>query len=74
MPQSSPEFNNERLNVDQRIELIGLLRYSLPDSPDGLPLPAWHCEELERRLAAADASPEAGIPWKQVKARLRGQG
>ena len=26
--------------------------------------------ELDRRIAAADADPEAGVPWEIVKARL----
>lgn len=73
MPQSLPDFDIEKLTVEQRLELIGLLWDSIPDTPDGLQVPEWHREELERRLASADAAPEAGIPWEQVRARLREQ-
>jgi putative addiction module component (TIGR02574 family) len=61
-----------QLSVAQRLELIALLWDSIPDSREALPLPDWHREELERRLAAADASPDAGIPWEHVRNRLRG--
>ena len=38
--------------------------------PDELPIPDWHREELDRRLAEDDAEPEAGAPWEEVRARL----
>lgn len=62
-----------RLTVSQRLDLIGRLWDSIPDDAGGPAMPDWHREELERRLAAADAIPEQGIPWEQVKASLRGQ-
>ncbi len=37
---------------------------------EDLPLPDWHIREVERRRAAAEADPGAGIPWEIVKARL----
>jgi putative addiction module component (TIGR02574 family) len=72
MPQPLPDLDIDRLTVPQRLELIGLLWDSIPDETGADALPVWHREELEWRLAAADAAPEQGIPWEQVKARLRG--
>ena len=72
MPQPFSESDVAQLTVPQRLELIALLWDSIPDSADGLPMPEWHQEELEIRLKAADAEPELGIPWDQVKSRLRG--
>jgi putative addiction module component (TIGR02574 family) len=60
-----------QLSVPQRLDLIALLWDSIPDSAEGLPLPDSHRQELERRLAAADEAPESGIPWEQVRDRLR---
>ena len=71
LPQSLPELDIGQLTVPQRLELIPLLWDSNPDSVEALPVPEGHRQELERRLAAADAAPEAGIPWEQVRARLR---
>ena len=67
MSHPLPELNVEQLTVSQRLDLISLLWDSIPDSVDALPIPDWHRQELEKRLAAADAAPEAGIPWEQVQ-------
>lgn len=71
MSPSLPGLDIGQLTVTQRLDLITLLWDSIPESVDALPVPEWHRQELERRLAAADAAPEAGIPWEQVKANLR---
>jgi putative addiction module component (TIGR02574 family) len=60
-----------QLSVRDRLELIGLLWDSIPEADAAGAIPDWHREELEKRLAAADAAPELAIPWEQVKARLR---
>ncbi len=70
LPEAAAELLRTPLSVQQRLELIGELWDSIPDSLDALPIPAWHREELERRLAAADADPEAAIPWEEVRRRL----
>ena len=61
----------EGMSVPQRLELISEIWDSIPETSDALDVPAWHREELERRLASADANPEAGVPWEEAKARLR---
>jgi len=71
MPPSLPGLDVAQLTVAQRLELIGVLWDSIPDSLEGQDVPEWHRQELQRRLAAADAAPEAGIPWEQVRDRLR---
>jgi len=71
LPESAVELLRMPLSVTQRLELIGELWDSIPDSVEALPIPDWHREELERRLAAADADPEAAIPWEEVKSRLQ---
>jgi putative addiction module component (TIGR02574 family) len=72
MPSSLSELDLTQLTVAQRLELIALLWDSIPESVEALPVPEWHRQELERRLAAADASPELAIPWEEVRSRLRG--
>jgi putative addiction module component (TIGR02574 family) len=71
LPEAAAELLRTPLTVEQRLDLIGELWDSIPDSLDELPIPDWHREELERRLAAADADPDAAIPWEEVKKRLR---
>lgn len=70
MPQPLPEFDIGRLTIAQRLELIGQLWDSIPEE-DVSSIPEWHKQELDRRLAEADAAPEQGIPWEEVKERLR---
>ena len=60
----------DRLGVEERLDLIGLIWDSIPEAHQPPVLPDWHRRELEQRCAAADAAPDAGIPWEVVKARL----
>jgi putative addiction module component (TIGR02574 family) len=69
LPEQASQLLRMPLTIKQRLELIGELWDSLPDSVDELPVPEWHKAELDRRLAAADADPDAGIPWEDVKER-----
>jgi len=71
LPEAATELLRMPFTVEQRMELIGELWDSIPDSLEALPVPQWHQEELDRRLAAADANPDAAIPWEEVKRRLR---
>ena len=71
MPSSWPELHIDQLTVAQRLDLITLLWDSIPDSLQSYPVPEWHLQELDRRLARADLSPESGVPWQQVEDRLR---
>ncbi len=69
----NPSIPFAGMSVPQRLELIAEIWDSIAESADVLEVPDWHCEELERRLAAADAKPAAGVPWEEAKARLRNQ-
>jgi putative addiction module component (TIGR02574 family) len=72
MSQTLKELGIDRLSNEERLRLIGEIWESL--SPiDQLEIPESHREELDRRLAAADADPTAGRPWEEVRARLRGE-
>ncbi len=64
MSESRPMPEFEQLTVTERQEFIGQLWDSISESDEDLPIPEWHKEELERRLAEADAAPEAGISWE----------
>lgn len=64
------QFGIDRLPVEDRLELLGLIWDSVANDRVPTPIPEWHREELARRIAAADADPGAGIPWEVVRARL----
>jgi putative addiction module component (TIGR02574 family) len=63
------QFGIERLDTQQRLELINLIWDSLPETEPFTP-PDWHLRELECRIAAADADPGAAEPWDEVLKRL----
>lgn len=63
------QFGIDRLNTQQRLELLWLIWDSLPDDTPFAP-PDWHLKELERRIALADADPGAAEPWEAVRDRL----
>ena len=71
MSDAISNFDFGNLSSPEKLELIGLLWDSIPDSTEGLPLPDSHRQELERRLADAEAHPDAVIPWEQVRSKLR---
>ena len=72
MSESLLEFDIGGLSVPQRLALIAELWDSLPDSPE-VATPQWHRDELERRIGAADVSPDAAIPWEQVLKSVDGR-
>jgi putative addiction module component (TIGR02574 family) len=71
MAPTIQDLGIDRLTAEQRLRLIGEIWDSL--SVHDTPIPESHREELDRRLADADANPSAGMPWEEVRARLRGK-
>jgi len=60
-----------RLPPAERIALLGDAWDSVAASPSDVPIPEWHVQELERRLATPDP---AFVSWDEVRSRLRGAG
>ena len=60
----------ESLTAEERIALMGRLWDSL-DPAAAAPLSPALAEELDRREAEADADPEAGTPWDELREVLR---
>lgn len=74
MPISLESLGVDRLSVCERLELIEQIWESLPEQVEPDEIPAWHLEELAKRRAAADASPQTSLPWREVLARLGNAG
>jgi putative addiction module component (TIGR02574 family) len=64
-------FDFQGLSSPEKLEVIGRLWDSIPDSLADLPFSESHRAELERRIEAADADPGAAVPWEVVRDRLR---
>jgi len=66
---SAKSLGIDKLDVEERLKLIGEIWDSVSDEAGDLSLSPEMKEELDRRLAAADANPEASVPWEDVKKR-----
>jgi putative addiction module component (TIGR02574 family) len=60
-----------KLSAAERLELVEELWESLSDDDEALALSDEQREDLERRLAEADADPTGGSPWEEVRERIR---
>jgi len=62
----------DQLSVPDRMLLLEEIWDSLIATPENVPLTEVQKVELDRRIAASEANPEAGSYWEEVKARLWG--
>lgn len=58
----------EKLSIGERIALVQALWDSIASEVESLPLTEAQRQEIDRRLAAHRANPQAAIPWEQVEA------
>ena len=58
------------LSVEQKLELMGELWDSITVSPEDIPIPDWHIEELDRRKREYEQNPTIGISWETAKQQI----
>jgi putative addiction module component (TIGR02574 family) len=58
-----------RLPPEERVQLLGEAWDAVAATPENVPIPEWHLEELERRLANPDPK---YLSWAEVRERLKG--
>ncbi len=63
-----PGFDD--LEIGEQIDYVQALWDRIAAKDDRVPVPDWHREVLDERLADLDANPEASRPWEDVKADL----
>lgn len=72
-----PDMNNIsvadilELPVQERIRLVELIWDSVAAVPEAVEISSELRAELESRLKAFEANPDAGYAWDEVKARLK---
>lgn len=71
MPVTLASLGLDRLSREERLALVQELWDSIAAEPAPSLLSEAQREELRRRADEADASPDDGIPWEQVKAEGR---
>ena len=72
MVTSIKSLGLDRLSLAERILLVEELWDSIAAEPEGFSLSESHKQDLQRRLDAYRDDPTAGVPWEEVRARLRG--
>ena len=65
-----PIMDFSRLTVAERIQLAEDLWDSLAEAPEVLELTDAQRDELDRRLAAHRADPEAAVSWESLRQDL----
>jgi putative addiction module component (TIGR02574 family) len=68
---SLQELGIDRLSIEERLALAQQLWESVAADLEREPLTTAQRAELERRVAAADASPAEGEPWEVIRAEAR---
>lgn len=71
MAPTIQELGIDWFSVEHRLRQIGEIWDSL--ATERTAIHDSHCEELDRRIVAADADPASGMLWEEVRARLRGK-
>jgi putative addiction module component (TIGR02574 family) len=58
----------DRMTVAERIALVQEILDSIAADLEPAPLTEAQRQEVDRRLAAHQANPQAAVPWEQVEA------
>jgi len=69
LPPPPPGF--DELPVEDQISYVQSLWDRIRARPDQVPVPDWHRQVLNERLARQDASPEETRPWDEVHEEIR---
>ena len=69
LPLPPPGFDD--LPVEDKIDYVQSLWDRIAAKPDQIPVPEWHRQALDERLAAHEASPEAARSWQDVRDEIR---
>ena len=68
VPFPPPGF--DELSNDEQIEYIGQLWNRIPSLPDDAPVPDWHMEIIEERLARYKRDGMQGTPLEEFEKEL----
>lgn len=68
LPLPPPGFDT--LSVEEQIDYVQSLWDRIAARPEQVPVPDWHREILEERLAVYQANPNQGKSWEKVDQEL----
>jgi putative addiction module component (TIGR02574 family) len=73
MSQGTNTSDFAKMSVEDRLTLIGQIWDSIEAERLPIPISEARRNELDRRLAEYESTPEAGIVWEDVKRKISGQ-
>ena len=65
-----PPTGFDQLSVEQQIEYVQALWDHIAARPEKVPVPDWHRQILDERLAAYEHDPEDGVTWEEFRTGL----
>lgn len=68
LPLPPPGF--DELTVEEKLDYVQSLWDRIATDPEELPVPEWHQQILDERLAAHRADPSSARPWEEVRAEI----
>ena len=64
VPIPPPGFDD--LSIEEKLDYVQSLWDRITARPEEIPVPDWHRQVLEERLAAYRANPNEGRSWEEV--------
>ncbi len=61
------------LPVEEQIDYVQALWDVIVAHPAEVPVPGWHREILDERLADYEVHPDEGVPWEEFRAELQAE-
>jgi putative addiction module component (TIGR02574 family) len=58
------------LPVEEQIDYVQALWDVIAARPDKVPVPTWHTEILDARMAEFEKDPNEGVTWEEFRAEL----
>ena len=59
------------LPVEEQIDYVQALWDVVAAHPEEVPVPQWHGEILDERLAEYEVHPDEGVSWEEFRAELQ---
>jgi putative addiction module component (TIGR02574 family) len=73
MAQPTTNLDFRSMSIPERILLVEEIWDSIAADQESLEVTQAQKDELDRRLAACEATPDQGSTWEEVKSRLQGK-
>jgi putative addiction module component (TIGR02574 family) len=73
MPQAipNPPLGFDELSAEEKLDYVQSLWDRIAAKPEAVPVPDWHLEVIDERLAENRGRPRAGRSWDELREELR---